>query len=156
MVLLDKLEDLTFCKGMPQDYLRRLVSAGQMKDYPAGAYLFREGVHSSEVYLLVAGQVALEASLPCRDPIRIQTVGLGELLGWSPLMGLGYMTASGVALTPCQVLALDVGQVLTLAREDPPFGLEFMQRVAVTLARRLNATRIQLLQAYPDEAQVVS
>jgi CRP-like cAMP-binding protein len=156
MVLLDKPENLTFCKGMPEDYLKRLVLAGQVKDYRAGAYLFREGVHSSEVYLLADGQVALEASLPSRDPVRIQTVGPGELLGWSPLLGLGYMTASAVALTPCRVLALEVGRVLTLAREDPPFGLEFMQRVAVTLARRLNATRIQLLQAYPDEAQVVS
>jgi hypothetical protein len=66
------------------------------------------------------------------------------------------MTASAKALVGCQVLALDVGKLLEMAYDDPRFGMEVMRRLAVTLARRLNATRLQLLEARCTEDQVVS
>jgi CRP-like cAMP-binding protein len=156
MVLLDKVEKLTFCKGMPKDYYPRLFSAGEIRAYPQGSYLFHEGLHCDQVYLLCEGQVGLELSLPGLGPVELQTVGPGELLGWSPLLGLGWMTASAKALTDCQVLALDVRTILEMANDDPCFGMELMRRLAITLARRLNATRLQLLEARCSEDQVVS
>jgi CRP-like cAMP-binding protein len=156
MVLLDKVEGLTFCKGMPKDYFARLVAAGELRLFPEGSYLFHEGLHCDHVYLLCDGQVGLEISLPNIGPAELQTVGPGELLGWSPLLGLGWMTASAKALVDCQVLALDVRKIEEMVNEDPRFGIELMRRLAVTLARRLNATRLQLLEARCTEDQVVS
>jgi hypothetical protein len=43
MVLLDKVEKLTFCKGMPKEYYARLLSGGEFTTYPQGSYLFQEG-----------------------------------------------------------------------------------------------------------------
>jgi CRP-like cAMP-binding protein len=156
MVLMDKLETLTFCKGLSREYLERLVSAGEFKTFAPGSYLFHEGQHSEHVYLLSEGSVGLEVSLPDHGPERVQTVGPGELLGWSPLLGLGWMTANAVALAPCRVLALDAGRVLALVDEDSRFGTELMRRLAITLARRLNATRLQMLEAHRNEGQAVS
>jgi CRP-like cAMP-binding protein len=156
MVLLDKVEELTFCKGMPKEYLSRLFSAGQFKTFSEGSHLFQEGLRCDHVFLLTEGQVSLELSLPGLGPVALQTVGPGELLGWSPLLGLGWMTASAKALGSCRVLALDVGKMLEMANEDPRFGMEIMRRIAVTLARRLDATRLQLLEARCTEDQVVS
>jgi CRP-like cAMP-binding protein len=102
------------------------------------------------------GQVALETSVPGQDPVCIQTVNAGELLGWSPVLGLGVMSATARALTHCLVLALKADRILALAEEDPKFVLEFMRRTAITLGRRLNATRLQLLEALGNEAQAVS
>jgi CRP/FNR family cyclic AMP-dependent transcriptional regulator len=156
MVAIEKLESLTFCKGMSKQDLQRLISLGEVKSYPAGAYLFREGLHSDQVYLLGQGKVALEMSLPDAGPVRLQTVGPGELLGWSPLLGLGYMTASAVTLEPCRVLALDTKRVLALVDEDPRFGVDLMRRLARTLVRRLEATRQQVLEEHRYEGQAVS
>jgi CRP-like cAMP-binding protein len=66
------------------------------------------------------------------------------------------MTATARAATPCHVLALNADRILSLGEEDPKFVLEFMRRVAITLARRLNATRLQLVEAYQDRSQEVS
>jgi CRP-like cAMP-binding protein len=85
-----------------------------------------------------------------------QTVGQGELLGWSPVLGLGVMSATARAITPCYALALNVDEILSWSDKDPKFVLEFMRRVAITLARRLNATRLQLLQACSEPSQAVS
>ena len=156
MLVLDELDKLNFCKGLSFEYRRRLFAAGAVKEYQPGERLFFEGQSSKEIYLLADGQVILETSIPGQDPMRLQMVGPGELLGWSPVLGLGVMTATARAITPCHVLALNAERILSMAEEDPKFVLEFMRRVAITLARRLNATRLQLLQAYQDAGQAVS
>jgi CRP-like cAMP-binding protein len=156
MLVLDKLDKLNFCKGLSIDYQRRLFAAGETKTYQPGERLFFEGQSSKDIYLLAEGQVVLETLIPGQDPMPLQTVGPGELLGWSPVLGLGVMSATARAVTPCHVLALNAAQILSLADEDPKFVLEFMRRVAITLARRLNATRLQLLDAYKDASQPVS
>jgi CRP-like cAMP-binding protein len=155
MVVLDKLDKLRFCQGMSLEYRKRLVSAGAFRSYEPGEILFSEGQSSEEVYLLAEGQVALETAIPSQEPTCVQTVSTGELLGWSPLLGLGVMTATARALTPCRALALNAAHILSLAEEDPAFVLDIMRRTAITLARRLNATRLQLLTCY-NEAQAVS
>jgi CRP-like cAMP-binding protein len=156
MLVLDKLNKLNFCKGLSIDYQRRLCAAGEIKTYQPGERLFFEGQSSKNIYLLAEGEVVLETSIPGQDPMPLQTVGPGELLGWSPVLGLGVMTATARAVTPCHVLALNADRILSQADEDPKFVLEFMRRVAITLARRLNATRLQLLDAYNDASQPVS
>jgi CRP-like cAMP-binding protein len=156
MVMIDQLEGLTFCKGMRREFLDLLATAGEVRNCPTGSYLFREGQHSDNIYLLLQGGVGLEVSVPDLGPVRLQTAGPGELLGWSPVLGLGWMTASAVALSACRVLALDVRKVLRLADEQPRFGMELMRRLAMTLARRLNGARMQILEEHRNEAQAVS
>lgn len=156
MVILEKLDKLSFCKGLSKEYQHRLVSLGEVKTYRPGERIFCEGQRSAEIYLLVRGQVDLETSVPGQGPLRVQTVGPGELLGWSPLLGLVVMSATARALTPCCVLALNANRILAFAEQGPAFVLELMRRTAITLARRLNATRLQLLQAYGNEGQAVS
>jgi CRP/FNR family cyclic AMP-dependent transcriptional regulator len=156
MVVLDKLDKVTFMRGLSNEYRERLISAGQFKSYQPEICIFHEGQSSAEVYLLAEGQVALETSVPGQGPMRVQTVSAGELLGWSPVLGQGVMTATARALTPCRVLALNAAKILAFAEEDPQFVLEFMRRTAITLAQRLNATRLQLLEAYGHEAHAVS
>jgi CRP-like cAMP-binding protein len=156
MLVQDTLDKLSFCKGLSKDYQRRLLSLGEVKTYQPGDRLFFEGQRSENVYLLTQGQVALETAMPGQEPMRFQTAEAGELLGWSPLLGLGVMTATARALTPCCALALHAPRLLALAVEDPEFVLEVMRQTAVTLARRLNATRRQLVESCCDEGQQVS
>ena len=156
MVVLDTLDRLTFCRDLPEEYMKRIASAGQVREYPAGAYVFREGQSSAHVYLVAEGEVGLEVTLPGHEPARLQTAGPGELLGWSPVLGLGPMTASARALTPSRLIALSADRIRELSRADPLFGIEFLRRTALALAQRLNATRLQLLEACGNELQAVS
>ena len=94
--------------------------------------------------------------MPGHEPARLQTAGPGELLGWSPVLGLGPMTATARTLTPCRLIAIDAGRIVELGKQDPLFGNEFLRRTAIALAKRLNATRLQLLEASGNELQAVS
>jgi CRP-like cAMP-binding protein len=150
----DLLRSLAFLAGLTDDEVQRLVPAARVAEFPPGAMLFREGDRLGHVFVVVAGTVALEIADRDRRPRRFQTVGAGELLGWSPLLGPGPMTASARAMTAVRVVALDAAAVLAICAEDPRFGFNFMRRAAATIAGRLSATRLQLLDVFGSEVPV--
>jgi CRP-like cAMP-binding protein len=136
------LKTLAFFTPATDAELTRLIPTVRREEYPAGAVLFREGDELSDAFIVIAGTVALEVTGRDRRPRLFQTVGPGELLGWSPLLGIGPMTASARALTDVEVVAIDALAVLTMCEEDPWFGYLFMRRMAAAIAARLSATRL--------------
>jgi CRP/FNR family transcriptional regulator, cyclic AMP receptor protein len=149
--LLDILRGLRFLSGVGDEVLKTIASVATLKEFPAGAVVFREGQSESHIYLVVTGGVALEVRLAGRDARRIQTVGAGELLGWSPVLGQITMTATARTVDPTRLIAVDGTQLVSLCEHNPKFGYEFMKRTALALATRLSATRLQLLDVYGRE-----
>ncbi len=145
------LKALAFFTPATDDELHLLIPATRVEQYSTGAMLFREGDQLPHVFVVVAGTVALEVSGPDHRSCRFQTVGPGELLGWSPLLGGGAMTASSRAVTDVKVLAIDAKAILAVCDQDPRFGYQFMRRTAAAIAARLSATRLQLLDVYKHE-----
>lgn len=145
MVLLDTLDEIDFVKGLAPESRGCLAAIGELREYPPGTVLFQEGKESYHVYLVLSGKVELEMRVPGVGPMPIQTVGPGELLGWSPVLQLGPMTATARALTRCRVVALGVRRLLELCEETPQLGMEFLRRTSATMAGRLSATRLRLL-----------
>ena len=107
--------------------------------------LFREGQSHPNIYLVIAGSVALDFRFSGR---ALQTVGPGELLGWTPILGEVEMTATARVLEPTQAVAIRASQLIALCEHNPRFGFEFMRQTARALSRRLNATKLQLLDVY--------
>jgi CRP-like cAMP-binding protein len=156
MIPPETLSGLCFLQGLADEHLQHLAALAVVKDVPAGAVVFREGEASTHVYLPLEGRVALEIRGP-RGMVRLHTVGTGELLGWSPLLGpAGPMTATARALGPCRLLALHAPQLLALAEHNPKLGMELLRRTALALARRLDATRLHLLDVFRDDLTVVT
>ena len=145
MVLLDMLEEIDFVKDFAPEYLGYLAALGELREYPPDTVLFEEGKESYHVYLLVTGKVELAMRVPGVGSMPIQTVGAGELLGWSPVLQLGPMTATARALTRCRIVVLNVRRLLEICEEAPHFGMEFLRRTSATMAQRLSATRLRLL-----------
>jgi CRP-like cAMP-binding protein len=156
MIALETLEKLDFFQGFPPDYLKPLAAVAEMVSVPADEVLFREGEKSARIYVVISGKVALETWMRGNGPTRIQTVGPGKLLGWTPILTQQPMTAHAVALEPCRLIAINAMQVLEACTENPRFGMELMRRTAIALSRRLNATRQQLLDAFEASMPVMS
>jgi CRP-like cAMP-binding protein len=144
MVLLDELEDFSLLWQFPPDYRLKIASMAEPRTCRAGDCIFREGQNERLIYLVVKGEVDLEIKVPEIGALRVHRVGPGDLLGWSPVLGRGSMTATARALTPCRLIALDAEQIRTLAESDTQFGMEFFRSISIALAERLRATRLQL------------
>ncbi len=149
------LRTLAFLSPLTDDEAHKLAAHARSEEYAAGAVLFREGDRLHHFCIAVAGQVAIEILGPDRRLRRIQTVGAGELLGWSPVLGPGEMTATARALTNVRVVAFDARAVVAVCEADPQFGYLFMKRVAAAIASRLNATRLQLIDMFGGEIPAI-
>jgi CRP-like cAMP-binding protein len=147
-VLGQLLRELQFSAPLSDSTTRKLAELLRPCDYPAGAVLFEEGAVNPWLYLILKGEVALEMCVPARGCTRILTLGPGDLLAWSSLLGDGRMTAKAIAASPTQTLAAVAKDVRAICAADPGFGFEIMQSVAQALAKRLTATRLQLLDLY--------
>jgi CRP/FNR family cyclic AMP-dependent transcriptional regulator len=156
MVALETLEKIDFLEGFPPTYLEPLAAVAEVVSVPTNEELFREGEKSPCIYLVISGKVALEIWVAGTGATRIQTVGPGKLLGWTPILAQGPMTARAIALEPCRLVAINAMQVLDACAQNPRFGMEFMRRTAIALSRRLNATRQQLLDSYQAGMPVMS
>ena len=144
------LSILHFTKDLAPATLKQLAEIAEAKTFEANSFLFREGNREPDMFLVESGKIALEINFPGRGPTRILTIGPGEFVGWSGLVGEGKMTTSAVALEKTDVIAAPTAKLRELCERDAEFGYQIMQRLAEALARRLAATRLQLLDLFAD------
>jgi CRP-like cAMP-binding protein len=153
--LLPILRDIQFLHDFPDAYLEPLCSVASLKECSPGVVVFREGQKEERVYLIVSGAISLEFCAPGVGCKRLQTVGAGELLGWSPILGLKEVSATARVLERSILVVIDAKQLLALCEHNPRFGYDFMRRTALALTQRLSATRLQLLDIYQHELPTV-
>ncbi len=137
-----------FFKGLKKEYLDLIVGCAKNVFYKPGEFIFREGEEANEFYVIRDGKVSLEFSSPGKEPIVIQTLEDGEVLGWSWLVPPYYWHFSARAIEPTRAIALDGKCLRTKCEEDHNLGYELLKRFVTIVEQRLQATRIQLLDLY--------
>lgn len=146
--LKDILRQHPFLHGLSPEHMEILVGCASNVRFAEGSYLIREGELANTFFLVRSGRVALECEIPGRTAIRVQTIGPGEVLGWSWLISPYRWHFSGIAVADTRAVALD-GECLRAKCElHKDFGYEMLKRLAVVMERRLEATRLQLLDVY--------
>ena len=116
--------------------------------FSAGTYIFKEGEDANQFYLLRSGKVALEIFSPQSPPITVETLVEGDVLGWSWLLPPYIWSFHAHALQETRAISLDGKCLRAKCEENHDLGYEVLQRFAQIMARRLQATRIQLLDIY--------
>jgi len=150
--VLDALKRHPFARELHEAHLDQLVRLARVVHFRKDEILFREGEQNSNFYLIVEGPVALEVTLP-RRMLQVQRLGAGDGLGWSAaLVGRGkYFQAR--ALDDVEALAFEGAQVLEACQKDPEFGFAFMMRLLDVVSKRMQATRMQLLDMHSPVAR---
>ena len=144
------LSQLEFTSPLPAEVHDRIAGCSQEQAISAGQVVFREGEENHKLYLIVSGRVALDMHVPGRGPVRILSLGPGDMLAWSALLGNGRMTATATALEETRLIATGVECLRTVCEADPVVGHALMRQMAVALSRRLVATRLQLLDLFAE------
>lgn len=144
------LEDHFFTDDLPGPLLDALAGIGRKVPIAVGSILFEEGTRHDCVYMICRGTLRLEMNVPGRGEIPILTIGAGELLGFSPLFENQLMTARAVALDDGLAICLDAEKLMELCEQNPELGYRVMKKVAGAYARRLVATRLQLLDLFAE------
>ena len=135
--------------GMSADGLEFLESVAQEIFFPKGAQIFDDDDKADSFYLVATGKVGLEVAMPARDPVLLETLGPGELLGVSWLFPPHRWNWRAKALAATNILAFDAEAVRRQCDKDPDLALQVYRTVAEESVRRLHATRVRLLDLYP-------
>jgi len=141
MILPEELHAIKWLRALGEAQVNHIARLARLEEVSEGTVLFRRGESSASVYFVLSGTVALEVEDPEEEAIDVSTMGPGELVGWSPVLGRPAMTATARATTRCRLAALDVHRVLSLAECEPQFGMAFLRLVGLVLAERLDTAR---------------
>jgi CRP/FNR family transcriptional regulator, cyclic AMP receptor protein len=137
-----------FFKELETRYLQLVIGCASNVRFNAGEFIFREGEEANEFYLIRHGKVALEIFAPPRGSVTVQTIGEGEILGFSWLIPPYHWRFDARALELTRAIALDGKCLRTKCEEDQGLGYQLMKRFSHIVEQRLQATRVQLLDLY--------
>jgi CRP-like cAMP-binding protein len=130
---------------MSRDHLAVLAGTACDVTFPARHRLFEDGGSASRFWLIQSGHVTLDLQVPGQGRMKIETIGMGELLGWSWLFPPYRWSFGAVAARRVEAFEFDARAVRACGEADPVLGYVLTQRLARVLAKRLQATRVRLI-----------
>ena len=142
------LAEHRFCEDLPLEYLDLLVGCASNTRFAPGEYLMRESEEADQFFLIRAGRVALRIHAPERWALTLQTLGEGEMLGWSWLIPPHQFRFDAQAVEDTRAIALDGTCLRQKCESDPALGYDLLKRISRVLASRLEATHLQLLDVF--------
>jgi CRP/FNR family cyclic AMP-dependent transcriptional regulator len=108
------------------------MSAERLESYTAGDIIFREREPGNVMYMVHSGQVELRLG-----GLRLEIVGEGEFFGEMALIDEEPRSARAIALSDCELQAVDRERFEFMVQQTPSFALRVMRTLAQSL-RRMN------------------
>jgi CRP-like cAMP-binding protein len=136
-----------FLRGMPSAQLAVLAELCEHVTIPSRERLFDEGCQADRCWIIDAGRVALDASVPGQGRVIIETLGRGDVIGLSGMLPPYQWRFGAVATQPTQAFVFDARAVRAACDTDPVLGYELSRRFSAVVVNRLQATRARLIEA---------
>ena len=137
-----------FFAGLGPAHLSLLVGCASNKVFPADSFLFRESDPAQTFFLIREGKLALEIAAPGNGALVVQTLGPGDVAGFSWLIEPHRWEFDGRAVERVRAVQMDGACLRGKCDADPVLGYDLMRRFAALTTSRLQATRLQLLDVY--------
>jgi CRP/FNR family cyclic AMP-dependent transcriptional regulator len=138
--------------GLERERIALIAGCAGNVRFEANEELFREGDPADTFYLVRRGTIALETFVPARGALTIETLGPGEVVGWSWLIPPYEWHFDARAVGPVRAIGFDGACLRDKCAADPALGFALLTRFAAVLLERLQATRVRLLDVYGSPA----
>lgn len=142
------IDEHPFFQGIDAALRDLLTGCAANERFEAGDMLFRQGDEAAKFFLIRAGTIAIEIDQPAQPPIIVETIGEGEIAGWSWMIAPYRMTFDARAVTLVRALSFDAKCLRRKMEADPVLGYEVLRRFLPVMAHRLGAARLQMLDLY--------
>ncbi|GGM68383.1 cyclic nucleotide-binding domain-containing protein [Dactylosporangium sucinum] len=144
----DLLAAHPFMAGIPGEYLARMAHYSHRAVFHAGARIFNEGATANRFWLIREGRVDLDTDVPGRGRVVVESIGAGQVLGWSWLFPPYRWHFGATAPEPVLAVTLDGPGIRRLCADEPELGYDLTTRLMQVVVARMQATRMRLLDLY--------
>ena len=72
-----------FFSGLTPDQLEAVAGCARLREFEADALMLSADEPADMFFLLLSGSACVSVRLPGRGPMTMETLGAGEMLGWS-------------------------------------------------------------------------
>jgi CRP-like cAMP-binding protein len=134
-----------FLRGLHPRFVKLYDDCATVRRFASRQQLFHEGGEADHFYLILTGSVVLETFNPDQGMVTIQSIGPGQVLGWSWLFEPYKWHFTARTEAPTEVISLDAAALRAKAGRDMEFENDLLTRITRTVVQRLNATRFQLI-----------
>ena len=137
-----------FGSDLAPETQQRLASLGTLADFAPDEVILEEGEDTREMGILISGRLALRTLVPGRGPVTILSVEPGDIFGWSAVFANASAQSTVVAAEASRALVIDGAKLREALKQDHALAASLYPRVLAAVARRLRATRFQLLDLF--------
>lgn len=148
MIATDQLADVDLFLRLTDTQRATVAGLARETEYPDGAVLFAEGEPAEGCWVIRTGRVALTTAIPDRGEVVVQTLGPGDVIGWSWLVPPHHWHVGATAAGATSTIQLDTVALRRAAEDDPALGYPLALALFEALLARLQATRARLLDVY--------
>ena len=134
--------------GLGHPERRRLAALCRVRTADAGEILLREGSETTQLGVVRSGRVALRLQVPGRGSSTVLTVEAGDVFGWSAVVPPYRATSTAIAIEPSELLVFEARALRDALDEDEDLAAALYPRLLRAVSRRLEATRLQLLDVF--------
>lgn len=138
----------TLAAALPAADRERLMRIAHEVSVAEGTRLFEEGRRADRFWIVRTGTIDLDLHVPGRRAAVIETLGHGELVGWSWHFPPCLWQLGAEAATPVRAWEFDADAMREMCARDPEFGRTVAVWVGRVVAHRLHAARVRLLDLY--------
>ncbi len=135
-------------KGLKEEQIALIGSLAMLVHFEPQQHVFEQDKAATHFYLIREGSVSVEIPSIAGEPLAIQRLGNGSMLGWSWLIAPYRWAFDARAISPSDIIAVDGERLRVACDKDPQLGYELLKRFAVLMAERLTAARSAAIRHY--------
>ena len=140
------LPDHPLFLGMGERERHILADCSMQATFEPGNLVVESGEPANCFYLIINGRIGLE-TLGGLSPLRVQSIGAGDVLGWSWLFPPYYWHFNAMAEERTETIFFFGSRLLQECDRDHDFGYELFKRMSHILISRLQTTREKWIEA---------
>ena len=131
--------------GLDGEYISWLAACAKPIEIGQNEVLFRQDEIAEAFYIVREGRISVEIPAIYGPSLTVQTMGPGEILGWSWLIPPYGWDFQAKAEEDSVLVAFDGKAVLAHCEEDPKFGYQIVKRFAGLMGGRLDSARRKMM-----------
>jgi CRP/FNR family transcriptional regulator, cyclic AMP receptor protein len=134
-----------FLAGMNRAQLALLTDCAMATHFKKGQIILREGDFANRFYLVESGKVVLESGAGLSEPVVLETISAGDLLGWSWMFPPYLWQFTARAVEPTTAIFFYGTILREYCEKDHSLGYGLFKRMSAVMVKRLQAARQRMI-----------